>query len=153
VDNIKDIAARVERKLIEQTAEFKIIRDRILAVIAFSIPLLALILNSLKNLKPTIDFVLAVPILFSLISIAVLIYSTITNPISRGMDATLIKELIEDKKKTDEDFFMHDISYNLDSFKDNAPKLEKLRNRLNFALVVQAVVAVLFGFCLYFNKT
>ena len=152
MDNIKDIAARIERKLNEQASEFNILRDRVLAVIGFSIALLTLIFSSLEKLKPAIDLILAVPILFSLISLATLIYATITNPISRGMDTVLIKELIEDDKKTDSDFYLHDISYNLDSFKDNAPKLEKLRNRLNCALAIQAFVAILFGLCTYFNN-
>ncbi|MBN8693670.1 MAG: hypothetical protein J0L69_10770 [Bacteroidetes bacterium] len=152
MDDAKDIAARVERKLNEQTSEFNVLRDRILAVIGFTLALLTLIFSSLEKLSQTINLILAVPILFSLIFLAILIYALITNPISRGMDTVLIKELIEDENKTENDFFLHDISYNLDSFKDNAPKLERLRSRLNWALVIQAFVAIFFGLCTYFNN-
>lgn len=67
------------------------------------------------------------------------------------MDTVLIKDLIESGKK-ENDFFMHDISYNLESFTDNAPKLESLRRKLNWALILQSIVALIFGLCTYFNN-
>ena len=92
--NVKEIAARVERKLNEQTAEFNLLRDRVLAVLGFCLTLLTFIFSFLEKIKQPYNFILAFPILISLISVATLIYATITNPISRGMDTALIKDSI-----------------------------------------------------------
>jgi len=147
---MKERAARIERKLNEQTAEFNLLRDRILAVIGFSLALLTIVFSFLEKIKQPYNLILAGPILLSLVSVAILIYAAITNPISRGMDTDLIRELIEDR--TENDFFLYDISYNLDSFKSNASKLEKLRNKLNWSLAIQGIVVLIFGLCTYLNN-
>ena len=149
--NKTNIAARVERKLNEQTSEFNILRDRIMAIIGFSIALMTFIFSYIDKIKsPSGYFVIALS-LISLISIACLICGLFSKPINRGMQADFMKNKIE---QGDEDaFFDNDIAYNLDSFKDNSPTLERIREKLNYGLLVQAIVSILLGLCICLNNS
>lgn len=146
-----DIASRVERRLNEQLSEFNILRDRIMAVIGFSIGLMTFVFSYIDQINSPFFYLVIALTLISLISIAILIAGLLSEPLSRGMNSDLMKSVIE--TNTDKDaFFNHDISYNLESFQENAPKLEKVRNKLNYGLLVQAIVSVLLGLCIYLNN-
>jgi hypothetical protein len=147
-----NIASRVERKLKEQTTEFNILSNKIIAIIGFGAAIISATLSFIEKIKPPYLYFIILLILTSLVSIGILIFSLFSRKISRGMSANLMQTTIEDS--TDEThFFKHDISYNLASFNENSPILEKVRTNLNCGLIVQTIVSLLLGLLIYINNS
>jgi hypothetical protein len=152
MEDIKDIASKSERKLIEQTSEFNILRDRSLVVSGFGIAILTAIFSFWTNIiEPWNHIIIAISFI-SLISISVMIYSAFSNPLNRGMDSNCLKNILENPDRNSEDFYLNEIAYNLESFKDNTSLLKRLQYRLNAGLIVQTIVSFVFGIAIYFNQ-
>ena len=154
MERIAQVAERTERKLKEQTAEFNVLRDRILIVAGYGIALLTAIFTIWDMLKDPFTYMIAAGSFIGFISIGILIYASFTNPLSRGMDTSEMKTIIEGGLENEdfENFFLNDISYNLASFEENKPKLKSLHYRLNYGIIVQAAVSILIGISMYFNN-
>lgn len=152
---IIEISLRIERKLKEQTSEFNILRNRVFVVAGFGIALLTMIFSVWGTVQlPYTYFVLGAA-LISFISISIMLYAAFTNELDRGMNTKFMKQLIEDginEKEKINEFFLNDISYNLDSFETNSPKLRSLQYKLNCGIISQASVSLLIGFSMYFNS-
>lgn len=154
MERISETAQRTERKLKEQTAEFNILRDRVFIVAGYGIALLTAIYTIWDKINEPYTYVIAAASLIGFISIAILIYAAFTNPLDRGMDTKEMKDLIEEgmEKENLDDFFISDISYNLDSFESNRPKLKSLQNRLNYGIISQTIVSIMIGISMYLNN-
>jgi hypothetical protein len=150
MENLVEIASRVERKLNEQTAEFNLLRDRLMIVCGYSIAILTMVFTHWDKYKSPFTFVLTGAVLISLVSVGFLVYAGFIIPVNRGMNSEKIEELIDNDNK-DGEFFLTDISYNLDSFKENAPKLKGLQKKLNWGITAQAFVTFMIGISTYFN--
>jgi hypothetical protein len=149
------IAERIERKLNEQLAEFNNLRDRILIVIGFSVALITIFLTYLDKFHQPMIFFAIAAITISILVTGVLIYAAVTIPLHRGLSIDIVTGVITDilnDRKTEEDFNQYDVSANLDSFTENAPKLEKLRGQLNGGLVFMAITTFAYGLCVYLNN-
>lgn len=144
----KDIAEKTERKLIEQNQEFNILRDRCLVVSAFSIAIVTAFFTFWSNIKAPYNHTLIALIFITMIGVAILVYGAFSNPINRGMNVEKISELIENE----EDYFLNEIAYNLDSFNDNIKPLQSIQYKLNFGLIINAVVICLGSLCIYLNQ-
>lgn len=152
MNELIEIAAKTERKLTEQTSEFNILRDRILILSAYGIALITAVLSFWGNLNEIPAMIIAGAGVISLISISIILFAAYSNPISRGMETSLIAELVENEENTSEDFFLHEIAYNLKSFEENIPMLKKIQWKLNFGLIVQTIVTAIIGASVYFNN-
>lgn len=148
MSNNKDIAEKTERKLLEQNQEFNTLRDRCMVVSGFGIALATAFFNFWDKLKAPYSHVITAMILVSMISIAIMIYAAFSNPLSRGMNVSKLKETIE----YGEDYFLNEIAYNLESFNENIQILRKLQYKLNAGLTVQTAVVAVGAFCIYFNQ-
>jgi hypothetical protein len=150
--DLEYIAAKSERKLDNQTDEFNRLRDRVLIVAGYSIALLTAIFSFWGNLKEPYTHIVTGGVIISLISIGVLIYAAFSNPLIRGMNCSMIKDIVENEERTDDDFFKNEIAYNLDSFDMNRPLLKKLQYKLNLCLTAQTLVTILTGIAIYLNN-
>jgi hypothetical protein len=148
INTNKDIAEKTERKLLEQNQEFNILRDRCLVVSGFSIAMTTAFFTFWSNIKAPYNHALIALILIAMIGVAIMIYSASSNPLNRGMNVAKIRELIENE----EDYFLNEIAFNLDSFNDNIKPLQNLQFKLNLGLIINSVVIFLGSLCIYFNQ-
>lgn len=144
----KDIAEKTERKLAEQNQEFNILRDRCLVVSAFSIALITAFFTFWNNIQAPYNHMLIALIFITMIGVGIMIYGAFSNPLNRGMNVSKIREIIEDE----EDYFLNEIAYNLDSFNDNIKPLKDLQFKLNLGLVINVVVICLGSLFIYLNQ-
>lgn len=144
----KDIAEKTERKLAEQNQEFNILRDRCLVVSAFSIALITAFFTFWDNIKSPYNHILISLIFITLIGVGIMIYGAFSNPLNRGMNVSKIREILEDE----EDYFLNEIAYNLDSFNDNIKPLKDLQFKLNLGLIINVVVISLGSLFIYLNQ-
>jgi hypothetical protein len=81
-----------------------------------------------------------------------MIFAAFSNPLSRGMDTMTLKNLVENPSNEEyEDYFLNEISFNLESFEDNSTLLRSLQLKFNFGILTQAVITILSGIITYFN--
>jgi hypothetical protein len=144
----KDIAERTERKLAEQTQEFNFLRDRCLVVAAFSMALITALFTFWSMIVPPFNYALIVCVLGNFVGVGFLICGAFSNPLNRGMDTSKIKEIVENE----EDYYLYEIAYNLDSFNDNRTLLQSLQSKLNRGLTISIIIVVLESFCIFFNQ-
>jgi len=144
----KYIADKTERKLLEQTQEFNILRDRSLVVSGFGIAMVTAYFTLWNNQIFPYNHILIVTAFIALIGIGIMIYGVFTKPLSRGMNALIIKEILEEGK----DFHLSEIAYNLESFNNNLPLLKKLQFRLNLGVIIQTTSVIIGALCIYFNQ-
>ncbi len=146
----KDIAARVERKLLEQTSELNFVRNRLLGVAGYGIAFLTMVIEGLSQPTTLTKAIIGASILLSLLSISFAIYASYVIPLHRGMTSKFMRDLLNDDNKNDE-FFTNDISVNLTCFELNTPILRRLHKLLNLGITVQAVVTLMIGITWFFN--
>jgi hypothetical protein len=152
MENIKEIAFKTERKLNEQTAEFNIVRDRSLLVSTYGVALLSAIFTFWNNFGEYSALIMTAIAFISLISISIMIYAAFSNPLSRGMDTSTIKNLFENPSDDDyANYYLYEISYNLESFEDNSSLLKSLQWKFNLGILTQAIITISSGIITYFN--
>jgi hypothetical protein len=142
------IAEKTERKLAEQNQEFNILRDRCLVVSAFSIAMITAFFTFWSNIKEPFNHFLIGLIFINMISVGFMVWGAFSNPLNRGMNTSKIKEIIE----SDDDFYLNEIAYNLDSFNENVRPLKNLQIKLNIGLIVNVVVICLGSLSIYLNQ-
>lgn len=152
MDNLLEIALKTERKLNEQTTEFNILRDRSLIASAYGIALLTAIFTFWNNYGEYSIIVMTVIALVSLISIAILVNGAVSNPLSRGMNSEMIKDLIENPSNDDNSYYLNEISYNLQSFEDNMKMLTRIQSKFNIGIITQVSITVITGVITYLNN-
>jgi hypothetical protein len=152
MENLIEIALKTERKLNEQTSEFNIVRDRSLIVSSYGVALLGAIFTFWNNFGEYSSLIMTAFTFISLISISIMIFAAFSNPLSRGMDTMTLKNLVENPSNEEyEDYFLNEISFNLESFEDNSTLLRSLQLKFNFGILTQAVITILSGIITYFN--
>jgi uncharacterized membrane protein (DUF485 family) len=144
----KEIAEKTERKLIEQTQEFSTLRDRCLLVSGFGIAMVTAYLTFLSGTREPYNFVIIGLIGILMIGVGFMIYGAYSNPISRGMNTKNIQEILE----KNDDYFLNEIAYNLESFNENTEFLKRLQCFLNIGIIINSIVAILGSFCIFFNQ-
>lgn len=152
MEDLEYIALKTERKLDGQVNEFDKLRDRVLVVAGYGLALLTGVFSFWDNVKEPFTFILMGAFLLSIVTIGILIYAAFSNPINRGISTGLIEEILENQERSDMDFFLHEIAYNLESFNINKGMLTKLQYKLNFGLTAQTAVTILIGIAIYFNN-
>lgn len=152
MEYLKEIAFKTERKLNEQTTEFNILRDRTLVVSTYGVALLSAIFAFWNNFGEYSILILTVLAFISLFSISIMIFTAFSNPLNRGMDTLMIKNIVENHSDDEyEIYFLNEISYNLESFEENAALLSNLQLKFNLGILTQAIVTFLCGIITYFN--
>lgn len=150
MENIIDVASRIERKLQDQITEINRIRDKALIVAAFGLTASSTFFTLLEGLVHIYKGIMIGSILISLIGVFILIYVGVQYKLNRGLTSKKLEDLIE--KRDLNSFFENDIAANLRSFNDNLVFLNSARKLLNIGIQTQGIVVLIMGLVFYLNQ-